>query len=179
MLKHQLPTAFDVDGIEVNAVMSPNVFAGGTTQQCVLLGTFEAREGMQGTFAEQRSPGGQRQTRGPQTEAGRVTPLDPLTLGENTVHERVVKTGHDALRNPKPEQELSQRRPVNLGAKPEDPDNTTQDSGARLDDDIRVGIQGDPTKQCERHEGQHPREGRLNPSASTGMCEQQKHRADP
>ena len=107
--------------------MSQNVFAGGTAQQCVLLSTFEAREGMQGTFAEQRSPGGQRQTRGTQAEAGSVTPLDPLTLGENTVHERVVKAGHDALRNPKPKQELSQRRPVNLGAKPEDPDSATQD----------------------------------------------------
>ena len=32
--------------------MSPNVFARGTAQQCVLLSTFEAREGMQGTFAE-------------------------------------------------------------------------------------------------------------------------------
>ena len=58
-----MPTAFDVDGIEVDAVMSPNVFARGTTQQCVLLGALEAREGMQGAFAEQRSPGGQRQTR--------------------------------------------------------------------------------------------------------------------
>ena len=63
LLEHELPTAFDVDGIEAHAVVSPNVFAGGTTQQCVLLGSFEAGECMQGAFAEQRSPGGQRQTR--------------------------------------------------------------------------------------------------------------------
>ena len=61
--EHEVTTAFEVDGIEVDAVMSLNVFAAGTTQQCVFLGAFEAREGMQGTFAEQLSPGGQRQTR--------------------------------------------------------------------------------------------------------------------
>ena len=63
LLKHEVPTAFDVDGIEVDAVMRPSVFAGGTTQQCVLLGAFEAREGVQGAFADQRSPGGDRQAR--------------------------------------------------------------------------------------------------------------------
>ena len=109
---------------------------------------------------------------------GRVTPLNPLTLGENSMHEREVKAGHDALRNPKPKQELPQRRPVDLGAEPEDPDSATQDPDTRLDDDVRVGIQGDPTKQCQRHESQGPREGRLDPSASTGTCKQ-KHRADP
>ena len=63
LLEHPLPTAFDVDGIKVDAVMSPSLFARGAAQQCVFLGTFEAGEGMQGPFAEQRSPGGQRQTR--------------------------------------------------------------------------------------------------------------------
>jgi len=63
LLEHEVATAFDVDGIEVDAVMSPNVFAGGTTQQCVLLGAFEAREGVQGAFAKQRSPSGDRQAR--------------------------------------------------------------------------------------------------------------------
>ena len=77
--------------------MNPNVFAGGTTQQCVLLSTFEAHEGMQGTFAEQRSPGRQRQTRGPQAEAGRVTPLDPLTLGENTVQGATRRSPIDSI----------------------------------------------------------------------------------
>ena len=61
--EHEVSTAFDVDGVEVDAVMSLNVFPGGTAQQAVLLGAFEARKGMQGAFAEQRSPGGRRQTR--------------------------------------------------------------------------------------------------------------------
>ena len=95
------------------------------------------------------------------------------------MHERVVEAGHDALGNPKPKQELSQRHPVDLGAKPDDPDGATQDPDARLGNDVRVGIQGDPTKQCERHDGQGPREGGLDPPASVGMREQQKHRADP
>ena len=95
------------------------------------------------------------------------------------MHERVVEAGHDVLGNPQPKQELPKRRPVNLGAKPEDPDDATQDPEARLDDDVRVGFQDNPAKQREGHEGQGPREGRLDPSASAGPRQQQQPRAEP
>ncbi len=68
LLEHRLPPAFDVDGIQVHPLVGEDmrgcidgrIDRRGAAKQSILLRDFEANEGIQCAFTQQRSPSDQR-----------------------------------------------------------------------------------------------------------------------
>ena len=82
--------------------------------------------------------------------------MNPLTLGEQTVHQRVIERGDDTCWNPRSEQEQAQRGPVDDGAQPEHPDDAAENPGCRADQPARISANGEPGQEGERDQGRAP-----------------------
>ena len=159
-----LVTACDVHLLDAHALVAPVLFRDAAAEESALLHPLETDEGLQGPLTEEATPRGQREMSRSQPKPCSIATTYPLPLCEHTMHQRMIQCSHHTDGQPHPQQQLPQRRPVQLRTEPQDPQHTAQDPGRRRPERARALLKEQPPDPGGHPEQNSPGQGDLDPA---------------